>query len=107
MKIEVDGNTDVSDVPFCTECKWYHRSWHDLVTMQGHKFGKCVRPDHKELTKEVDLVTGKVTVSKPEVKHAELERKHSFDNYCGPTAKFFAPKSSIGTWKLLKKSSYE
>ena len=104
MKIEVDGNTDVSAIPFCTECKWYYRSWHDLVTMQGHKFGKCERPVDNVVYIDVDLVSGKVNTPKPDTRWARVERE--YDQQCGPSGRYFSPKDKRGLFKLLKRKDF-
>lgn len=106
MKIEVDGNTDITTITFCTECKHYHRSLSDLFFLQGHKYGKCHRPDGAEPTQEVDLISGRVKVKQPDVKFASIERKYEHNNGCGPDAKHFTPKNKFGTFKLIKRQNF-
>lgn len=107
MKIDIDSNTDAESIPFCTECKHYYRDWSDVFFFQGHKYGKCLRPDGAAPEREVDLVSGRVTVKKPDLKHASLERKYDTDGItCGSRAKYFTPKNKFGTFKLLKRKDF-
>jgi hypothetical protein len=104
--MNVRNDVNVKAIPFCIECQYYKRDWSGIIFSWGHKFGKCARPKTGAEPVEVDLVSGKVKKKKITNPHAEIERKFDLKDHCGPDAKYFTPKNSTGTLKLLQREQF-